>query len=143
MLNKRIIWAGLAAGVLGHILQGIGAYLVFDRFYLENVDLVRDSGMIVSFYYLALNLVVGLVIAYLSYYLQKLKSGADWRTGVRAGLIIWAASSPVFIIKRQIVLKLSNWLLLEIVADLIIYLVIGAAAGFLIGRGIIDEMEPS
>jgi len=46
--NKKTIWAGLAAGVLGHILQGFGAYLLFDRFYLENPDLVRDSDMIVA-----------------------------------------------------------------------------------------------
>lgn len=143
MVNKRIIWAGLAAGVLGHILQGLGAYLAFDRFYLVNPDLVRDSDMMVSFYYLGLNLVVGLVIAYLAFHLQKLKSGADWQAGAKAGLIIWAASSPIFIIKRQIILKLSDWLLLEIIADFIIYLIMGAAAGFLIGRGIVDTKEQS
>jgi len=139
VLNKKIIWAGLAAGVMGHIMQGMGAYLVFDRFYLENPDLVRDSSMIVAVYYLALNLVIGLVIAHLSVYLRNTWKEADWRVGVRAGFIIWAASSPVFIIKRQIILKLSNWLLLEIAADLVIYIIMGAVAGFLAGRGIIDK----
>lgn len=139
MFDKKIIWAGLAAGVIGHIMQGTGAYLVFDRFYLENPDLVRDSDMIVAVYYLALNLIIGLVIAHLAVYLRNTWKETDWLTGIRAGFIIWAASSPVFIIKRQIILKLSNWLLLEIAADLVIYVIMGGAAGFLTGRGIIDK----
>ena len=143
VFNRKTIWAGLAAGVMGHILQGMGAYLAFDRFYLENPELVRDSGMIVAVYYLAINLVVGLVIAHLSVYLRNTWMEAEWIVGVRAGFIIWAASSPVFIIKRQIILKLSNWLLLEIAADLVIYLIMGAAAGFLAGRGIIDKEKAS
>lgn len=143
MWNKKTIWAGLAAGVIGHIMQGLAAYLFFDRFYLENPDLVRDSGMIVAVYYLALNLIIGLVIAHLSVYLRRVWNQADWRVGINSGLIIWAASSPVFIIKRQIILKLSNWLLLEIAADLVIYTVMGAAAGFLAGRGIIEKNKTS
>ncbi len=143
MTDKKTIWAGLAAGLLGHILQGFGAYLLFDRFYLENPELVRDSGMIVAVYYLALNLIIGLVIAHLAVYLRKVWDQADWMVGIKAGFIIWAGSSPVFIIKRQIILKLSNWLLLEIAADLIIYVIIGAVAGFLAGRGIIERKEKS
>jgi hypothetical protein len=143
MRKSKIIWAGLAAGVLGHILQGFGAYLLFDRFYLENPDLVRDTGAIVAVYYLALNLMVGLVLAFLSVYLRQVWKEPDWRVGLKAGIIIWAASSPVFVIKRQIILKLSNWLLLEIAADLVIYILMGAAAGFLAGRGIVDKEEIS
>ena len=139
MFNKKTIWAGLAAGVLGHIMQGMDAYLFFDRFYLENPDLVRDSGMIVAVYYLALNLLIGVVIAHLAVYLRNTWKEADWKVGIRAGFIIWAASSPVFIIKRQILLRLSNWLLLEIAADLVIYVIMGAVAGFLAGRGIIEK----
>ena len=138
MLNKRIIWSGLAAGVLCHILQGVAAYLVFDRFYLQNPDLIRDSSMLVGFFYLAINLIVGLVIALLAHYLKRVWTVSDWQIGLRAGLIVWAASSPVFILRRQILLNLSNWLLLEIPVDLAIYAVIGMVAGFLTGRGIID-----
>jgi hypothetical protein len=141
--NKKTIWAGLAAGVLGHILQGFGAYLFFDLFYLQNPDLVRDSDMIVAVYYLGINLVIGLVIAHLSVILTRVWNQADWLVGIKAGLIIWAASSPVFIIKRQIILRLSNWLLLEIAADLIIYVIMGAVAGFLAGRGIIEKESKS
>ncbi len=141
MTNKKIIWAGLAAGVLGHILQGFAAYLVFDRFYLENPELVRDSVKLVVVYYLALNMVVGLVIAHLAYYLSRVWRGPDWLVGIRAAWLIWAASSAVFVIKRQIILRLSNWLLLEIAADFIIYAVMGALAGFLVGRGIIEKKE--
>jgi len=141
MTDRKAIWAGIAAGVVGHILQGFGAYLFFDRFYLENPDLVRDTGFAVAFYYLALNVIVGLVLAHLSVYLRSAWSLPDWRTGIRAGIIVWAASSPVFTIKRQIILRLSNWLLLEILADLIIYIIMGAIAGFLAGRGIIDNRE--
>jgi hypothetical protein len=139
MTDRKTIWAGLAAGVVGHILQGMGAYLFFDRFYLENPDLVRDSVRLVAIYYLALNLVIGIVIAYLSQYLSQLWRGPDWLIGVRAALLIWIASSAVFIIKRQIILKLSNWLFLEIAADFIIYAIMGAIAGFLAGRGIIEK----
>ncbi len=137
--DKRIIWAGLAAGVLGHILQGLFAFILFDRFYLENPDLIRDSSWLVAVYYLALNLIVGLVIAFLANTLMKVWKDPDWRVGLKSGILVWAASSPVFVIKRQIILQLSNWLLLEIVADFIIYAVMGAAAGFLVGRGIIQK----
>jgi hypothetical protein len=143
MLHKRIIWAGLAAGVLCHIMQGIASYLYFDRFYLENTDLVRDLGYMVALYYLILNLIIGVAIAYLAASLKNVWKGADSIVGMKAGFIIWAASSPVFVAKRQIILKLSNWLLLEILADLIIYIVIGAVAGFLTGSGIIDKKEDS
>jgi hypothetical protein len=139
VLNKKTIAAGLAAGVMGHIMQGAGAFLFFDRYYLQNTDLVRNSGMIVAVYYLALNLLLGVVIAQLSVYLRKVWDEPDWKVGLRAGFIIWIGSSPVFIIKRQIILRLSNWLLLEIAADLIVYLIMGAVAGFLAGRGIIDK----
>jgi len=140
---KKIIWAGLAAGVVGHILQGIGAYVLFDRFYLENPDLVRDSVRLVAIYYLALNLIIGIIIAYLSYYLSQVWRGPDWLIGARAALFIWCASSAVFVIKRQIILKLSNWLFLEIAADFIIYAFMGAVAGFLVGRGIVEkESQP-
>ena len=36
---------------------------------------------------------------------------------------------------------LSNWLILEIVVDLGIYVVMGAVAGFLVGRGITENKE--
>lgn len=143
MWNKKTIWAGLAAGVLGHILQGFGAYLFFDRFYLQNPDLVRDSGMIVAVYYLGINLLIGLVIVHLAVYLSKIRNQADWEVGIMAGFIIWAGSSPVFIIKRQIILRLSNWLLLEIAADLIIYVIMGAVGGYLAGRGIVEKESKS
>ena len=139
MRNKRVIWSGLAAGVLCHIMQGVSAYLLFDRYYLENPDLIRDSSLMVGFYYLAVNLIVGLVISYLAFYLKTVWNDADWLVGVRVGLIVWLASSPVFIIKRQIILNLSPWLILEILTDLIIYALIGAVAGFLTGRGIIES----
>ncbi|MEE9443851.1 MAG: hypothetical protein V3V99_14400 [candidate division Zixibacteria bacterium] len=136
---KRIILAGAAAGVLCHIFQGTAAFLIFDRFYLANPDIVRDSTHLVGFYYLVLNLIVGVAIAYLSALLLKFLDEPDWRVGIKSGLIIWVASSPVWIIKRQIVLNLSNWLLFEIVIDFLIYGIIGAVAGFLLGRGIIDK----
>ncbi|MFH1700940.1 MAG: hypothetical protein ABIE07_10165 [Candidatus Zixiibacteriota bacterium] len=136
---KRIILAGAAAGVLCHIFQGTAAYLLFDRYYLANPDIVRDSTRIVGFYYLILNSIVGVAIAYLSALLMKVFDEPDWRVEIKSGLIIWAASSPVWIIKRQIILKLSNWLLFEIVLDFLIYAIIGAVAGYLVGRGIIDE----
>lgn len=139
MLNKRVIWSGLAAGVLCHILQGTAAYLFLDRFYLQNPDMIRDSSMLVGVFYIILNLITGLVVAHLTYYLKSIWTVSDWQIGVRAGLIVWAASSPVFIIKRQIILNLSHWLLLEIPVDLVTYAVIGAVAGFLTGRGIIDS----
>lgn len=139
MPHKKIIWAGLAAGVLCHILQGFGAYLFFDRLYLQNAELVRDAGRIVGLVYLVLNLGVGVIIAYLAWYLQKVWKGTDWQVGMKTGIIVWAASSPVFILKRQIILTLSQWLLLEIVTDFVIYAVIGAVAGFLIGRGIVEN----
>jgi hypothetical protein len=139
VLNKKTIIAGLAAGILGNILHGIGAYLLFDRFYLENPDLARDLGILVTFYYLALDLMIGMIIAYLSVCFRKAFKLVDWQAGIRAGFIIWIASSPVFIIKRQIMFKLSNWLLMEIGADLVIYIIMGAAAGFLAGRGIVEK----
>jgi hypothetical protein len=138
-IDKKTIWAGLAAGVLGHIMQGLVAFLVFDRFYFENPDLIRNSSWLVAVYYLALNLIVGLVIAYLAEALMKIWRDPDWRVGLKVGLLIWAASSPVFIIKRQIILQLSNWLLFEIATDFIIYALMGMTAGFLVGRGIIQE----
>jgi len=141
MIHKKVIVAGLAAGVLCHIFQGAAAYLFFDRFYLENPDLIRDSSRLVGFYYLALNLIVGLVISYLAYYLKSVWKSVDWIAGIRAGMIVWVASSPVFIIKRQIIFKLSNWLLLEIAADFLIYIIIGAVAGFLSGRGIVENTK--
>ncbi len=141
MIHKKVIVAGLAAGVLCHIFQGAAAYLFFDRFYLENPDLIRDSSRLVGFYYLALSLIVGLVISYLAYYLKSVWKGVDWIAGIRAGMIVWVASSPVFIIKRQIIFNLSNWLLLEIAADFLIYIIIGAVAGFLSGRGIIENTK--
>lgn len=136
-IDKKTIWAGLAAGVMGHIMQGLAAFFLFDRFYLENPDLIRNSSLLVAVYYLALNLIVGLVIAYLAETLMKLWDDPDWKVGIKSGLLVWVASSPVFIIKRQIMLQLSNWLLFEIVTDFIIYAVMGATAGFLVGRGIV------
>jgi hypothetical protein len=143
MLNKKVIWAGLAAGVLCHILQGFGAFLIFDHFYLQSPDLVRDSGWIVAIYYLLLNLVTGLVIAHLAHFLMRVWKGADWEIGLKTGVVVWAASSVVFVIKRQILLRLSGWLALEIVADLIIYAVAGALAGYLVGRGIVEKEKAS
>lgn len=142
-IDKKTIWAGLAAGVLGYILQGLAAIFIFDRFYLENPELVRESSWFVGVYYLALNLVVGLVIAYLAAALMKVWKDPDWKVGLKAGLLVWAASSPVFIIKRQIIMQLSNWLLVEIVTDFLIYAVMGVTAGFLAGRGIIQKEEVS
>jgi len=142
MSNKRVIWAGLAAGVLCHILQGIGAYLFFDLFYLENPDILRDAGFLVGPIYLAVNLIVGLVISHLAFYLKAVWDDPDWLVGMKAAFFVWAASSPVFIVKRQVILKLSYWLLLEILSDLIIYLIIGALAGFLCGRGISERPKP-
>lgn len=139
MPHKRIIWAGLAAGVLCHIMQGFGAYLFFDRLYLENAELVRDAGRIVGLVYLLVNLTVGIIIAYLTWHLHKVWKGNDWQIGMKTGVIVWAVSSPVFILKRQIILTLSQWLLLEIITDLVIYALIGAVAGFLIGRGIVEN----
>lgn len=138
-IDKKMIWAGLAAGVLGHILQGLAAFFLFDRFYLENPELIRNSSWLVAFYYLALNLIVGLVIAFLAQTLMKVWNDPDWKVGIKTGLLVWMASSPVFIIKRQIILQLPNWLLFEIVTDFIIYAVMGATAGFLVGRGIIHK----
>ncbi len=138
MPHKKVIWAGLAAGVLCHIMQGFSAYLFFDRLYLQNADLVRDIGPIVGMLYLVMNLIIGLVISHLAWYLQKVWRGSDWQVGMKTGIIIWVASSPVFILKRQIILALSQWLLLEIIVDFAIYAVIGAVAGYLIGRGIIE-----
>lgn len=135
MPYKRILWAGLAAGVLCHMLQGFAAFLFFDRLYLQNAELARDAGRIVGLAYLVVNLGVGIVIAALTWYLHKVWTGNDWQVGMKTGIIIWAASSPVFILKRQIILSLSQWLLLEIVTDLVIYAFIGAVAGLLIGRG--------
>jgi len=138
-IDKKTIWAGLAAGVMGHIMQGLAAFFLFDRFYLENPDLIRNSSLLVAVYYLALNLIVGLVIAYLAETLMKLWDDPDWKVGIKSGLLVWVASSPVFIVKRQIMLQLSNWLLFEIVTDFIIYAVMGATAGFLVGRGIVQK----
>jgi hypothetical protein len=120
-------------------MQGFGAYLFFDRLYLENAALVRDAGRIVGLVYLLLNLSVGVVIAYLTWHLQKVWTGNSWQVGMKTGVIVWAVSSPVFILKRQIILTLSQWLLLEIIVDLIIYALIGAVAGLLIGRGIVEN----
>ncbi|NMC42368.1 MAG: hypothetical protein GYA46_00470 [candidate division Zixibacteria bacterium] len=125
----------MAAGVLCHMLQGFAAFLFFDRLYLQNAELARDAGRMVGLAYLVVNLGVGIVIAALTWYLHKVWTGDDWQVGMKTGIIIWAASSPVFILKRQIILSLSQWLLLEIVTDLIIYAFIGAVAGLLIGRG--------
>lgn len=133
MVNKRILWAGVAAGVLCHILQGSGAYLLFDRFYFENPDIVRDPGLIVGVYYLIINVVLGIVMAHLAYYFHAVWETASWNIGLRAGIVLWAGSSPIWIAKRQILLKLSNWLLLEIIADAIIYSLVGILAGYLVG----------
>ncbi|MEZ5357657.1 MAG: hypothetical protein R3F48_02420 [Candidatus Zixiibacteriota bacterium] len=133
MINKRIVWAGLAAGVLCHFLQGSGAYFIFDRFYFENPDIVRDPGLIVGIYYLLINMVLGVVIAHLAYYFHGVWEDTSWKIGLRAGLILWAGSSPIWIAKRQILLKLSNWLLLEIIFDLIVFGLVGILAGFLVG----------
>ncbi|MCK5126053.1 MAG: hypothetical protein KAR42_07340 [candidate division Zixibacteria bacterium] len=134
MINKRIILSGVAAGVICHFMQSSGAYLFFDRYYLESPDIVRDSTYLVGVYYLLLNLLVGQVVAHLACYLKSVWEAPGWQIGIRAGLILWAASSPVWIIKRQILLKLSNWLLLEIVFDLAVYIIIGAIAGLITGR---------
>lgn len=134
MFTRRIIAAGIIAGVLLHITQSVAGYFIFDRFYLQNPDLVRDLGIWVGLYYLVINIVIGLAIACLSACLRDVWPLPGWQVGMRTACIIWAASSPVFIIKRQILLKLSNWLLLEILSDLIIYAVAGALAGTLAGR---------
>lgn len=139
MYCKRIIASGLAAGVLLHIMQGFGAYFIFDRFYLVNPDLIRDGTIYSGFYFLGLNCIAGLAIAAISQGLKNVWSGDDWFVGIKAGLIIWMASSPVYVLKRHIIFDLSNWLILEIVFDLVVYVIAGAVAGFLCGRGIIDK----
>ena len=141
MINRKTVVAGLAAGVLCHILQGAAAYFVLDRYYLENPDLVRDSSRLVGFYYLGLNLIIGLVISHLSMHLKNVFNSSDWLMGIKAALYIWAGSSLVFIIKRQIILNLSNWLILEIVSDFFIYCIVGAVAGYLSGRGIVETVR--
>lgn len=139
MVGKKVIWAGLAAGVLCHILQGMAAYVFFDRFYLANPDLIRDATRLVGIYYLLVSLITGLVIAYLAHFLKSIWPLVDWQVGIAAGVLVWAASSLTYVIKRQILLNLSNWLLLEIPADLVIYAISGAVAGYLVGRGIIES----
>ncbi len=139
MTHRRIIAAGLAAGVLCHILQGASAYFLLDRFFLENPDLIRSSSRLVGFYYLGLNLLIGLTVSYLSFFLKSVFDGPDWKIGIKAALFLWAASSPVFIIRRQILFDLSDWLYLEIISDFTVYIIIGAVAGYLSGRGIVDK----
>ena len=139
MINRRIIWGGVAAGVLCHILQGLAAYLIFDRFYLENPDIVRDATLLVGVYYLIINMILGIAVASLTWLLSSVWTEALWKIGLKAGFLIWAVSSPIWIIKRQILLRLSNWLLFEIVTDLIVYAVIGMVAGLLVGRRIGDR----
>ena len=141
MITRKVIVAGLAAGILFHILQGAAAYFIFDQFYLENPDIIRDSNPFVGYYYLGVNVIVGLVISVLSGYLKNVFPDSDWKTGVKAALFIWVGSSLVFILKRQIILNLSNWLLLEIVSDFFIYCLVGAVAGYLSGRGIVEKVK--
>ncbi len=136
---KRVIASGLAAGVLLNIMQGFGAYFFFDHFYLANPDLIRDGSIYSGFYFLGLYCIVGIVIAGFSQGLKNVWSGADWIIGIKVGLVVWAASSPVYILKRHIIFELSDWLLLEIPFDLIAYAIAGAIAGFLCGRGIIEK----
>jgi hypothetical protein len=141
MINRKVIVAGLAAGVLYHILQGGAAYFIFDQFYLENPDIIRDSNPFVGYYYLGVNIIVGLVIAILACHLKNVFPDSDWKSGVRAAIFIWAGSSLVFTLKRQIILNLSSWLILEIVSDFFIYCLVGAVAGYLSGRGIVEKTK--
>jgi hypothetical protein len=139
--QRKVIWAGLAAGVVAHILQGMAAYSLLDRFFLENPDLVRDSGREVAVIYLSLNLLVGLVISHLAWYLKDRWSGPDWLVGIKVGFIVWVVSSPVYIITRQVILALSPFLYLEILTDCVVYIMAGAVAGWLVGRGITEKRK--
>lgn len=141
MINRKVIVAGLAAGVLYHIFQGAAAYFIFDQFYLENPDIIRDSNPFVGYYYLGVNIIVGLVIAILARHLKNVFPDSDWKSGIRAAIFIWAGSSLVFTLKRQIILNLSSWLMLEIVSDFFIYCLVGAIAGYLSGRGIVEKTK--
>lgn len=137
--HNKTLWAGLAAGVLGHILQGMMAFLFFDRFYLAHAELLRDVSHAVGLYYLVPNLIVGVIISYLTMQLKKISARPNWQVGGMTGVMIWAASSAVVIVKRQIIFDLSNWLLLEIISDLFIFAFMGALAGFLTGHGDVEK----
>jgi hypothetical protein len=126
-----------------HILQGVSAYLIFDRFYLEFPDFLRETEPGIGFLYLFPNLLVGLAISIMAAYIRQGKQYADWKAGTIAGVLAWAVSSPIVIVKRQIIFKLSNWLLCEIAVDLVIFLIVGALAGFLAGRGIVEGKAKS
>lgn len=142
-MRAKVIWAGLAAGVLVHILQGVSAYLIFDRFYLENPDFLREAGQGIGFLYLIPNLVIGVAISSMAYFIHQGKRFPDWKAGLIAGILAWGVSSPIVIVKRQIIFKLSNWLLLEIAVDLAILVLVGMVAGFLAGRGIVQKKAPA
>ena len=141
--RNRMVWAGLVAGVIGHILQGIMAFLFFDRYYLAHTELLRDVGHAVGIYYLIPNLIVGLVLSYIAVHFKKISPRPDWQIGGRVGVLVWAASSAVVIIKRQIIFDLSNWLLLEMLSDLLIFAFMGTIAGFLSGHGIFGYVRDS
>jgi hypothetical protein len=143
MARNRMVWAGLVAGVIGHILQGMMAFLFFDRYYLAHAELLRDVGNAVGIYYLIPNLIIGLVLAYLSVHFKKISPRPDWQIGGWVGALVWAASAAVVIIKRQIIFDLSNWLLLEMISDLVIFAFMGSIAGLLSGRSILDHKKAS
>ena len=130
MPYKRILTIGLAVGLFGHLAQAAAAYFLWDPLYLATPELARDPGHITVFYYLGLGLVVGVVLSYLIYLLQYVWPQSFIKIGIRAAFLLWAASSPIYILKRQLILDLSLWLILEIVTDLIIYILMGALAGF-------------
>ena len=103
--------------------------------FLDEIAVV-EAGRLAGFYYLIPNLVIGLVISYLGHALQKEISRPDWQVGAIAGFFVWAGSSPIVIVKRQIIFDLSNWLLLEIITGLLIFMLVGAMTGYLCNRGI-------
>jgi len=121
---------GALVGLFGHMAQAALSYLFWDPLYLTVPELARDPGRMALFYYLALGLVVGLVLTYLVYLLQYVWAQPFWVIGIRSAFLLWAASSPVYILKRQLILDLSFWLILEILTDLIIYILMGTLAGF-------------
>lgn len=131
MPYRKIIIIGLIVGVFSHIAQGTASFFLWDQFYLKTPELARDLGAMTSIYYLGLNLVVGMALSYLIYLYQFIWAQSFRLIGFRAAILLWAVSSPVYILKRQLILQLSPWLILEVFSDLLIYSIAGVAAGFI------------
>ena len=128
----RFVLAAFIAGVAGQILHGLcGGILA--RFYLMTPELFREFSPKVLIGYFIVNLFMGLVLALVFYFAQRILPGTPLRKGLIFGITVWLVTSIAGNATRYLSSPIVWELALgETLEDFVVYLVQGVIIAFIL-----------